>query len=350
MITETIRAADDNVDEELTRAAEALRNGEVVAFPTETVYGLGANALIEDAVREVFKVKGRPADNPLIVHLADPNQLPEICRDIPETAMKLFHRFSPGPLTLVLKRHPNISDAVTAGLDTVAVRFPEHPIARKLIRLSGVPVVAPSANLSGSPSPTRAWHVEQDFTGAIPFIIDGGSCRVGIESTVVDMTGDIPVILRPGAVTEEMIRDELGIETGTKTRVTGSETPKAPGMKYRHYAPRADVYILDGDFETMRKRMIELGADATHLGLYLNGGFAGDAATAAVIADLRTDRRVDLMTYRDDGTDAMHDLFNAFRVFDRDGADRILVTAEPEHDAGTAYMNRLRKAANKTDR
>ncbi len=199
--TKIISIDPQNIDDRLLMpAAEALRRGELVAFPTETVYGLGANALDATAVNRIYAAKGRPADNPLIVHLADLAGLPELVGQITPLAQKLFAAFSPGPLTLILPRSSRIPDQVTAGLDTVAIRLPSHPVARRLIELAGVPVAAPSANRSGRPSPTRAWHVREDLDGLIPYIIDGGDCRFGLESTVVDATGRIPAILLPGSI------------------------------------------------------------------------------------------------------------------------------------------------------
>jgi len=231
---------------DLKKAAELLRNGKRVIFPTETVYGLGANALDCDAVKSIFEAKGRPSDNPLIVHIAELSTLDEIAEEIPEKAKILIDQFWPGPLTIILKRNHVVPAVTTAGLDTVGIRMPENPVARELIYLSGVPVAAPSANISGRPSPTDANYVVEDMMGRVEGIIDGGACSVGVESTVIDMTGEIPVILRPGGVTYEEISALLGEVRGGKEKADDKETPKSPGMKYTHYAPKAPVKILRG--------------------------------------------------------------------------------------------------------
>ena len=220
--------------EYIEEAAKLIREGEVVAFPTETVYGLGASAFDENAVSKIFAAKGRPQDNPLIVHIADTEMLDKVAVCIPDGARKLFERFSPGPLTVILKKAPEIPLSVTANLDTVGIRIPSHPIATALIKAAGVGIAAPSANTSKRISPTTAEHVLEDMNGKIPMILDGGPCAVGIESTIVDMTKDVPVVLRPGAITVEMLSEVLG----TVRTFTGEvKIAEAPGMKYTHYAP-----------------------------------------------------------------------------------------------------------------
>ena len=231
---------------DLQKAAELLKDGKRVVFPTETVYGLGANALDTDAVKSIFEAKGRPSDNPLIVHIAELSQLDDLTDEVTEKAKALIDTFWPGPLTIILKRKNNIPDTVTAGLNTVGIRMPENPVARELIYLSGVPVAAPSANISGRPSPTDANYVIEDMMGRVEGIIDGGNCSVGVESTVIDMTGEIPTILRPGGVTAEEIAEVIGEVIGGKEKAEDKETPKSPGMKYTHYAPKAPVRILRG--------------------------------------------------------------------------------------------------------
>ncbi|MCL2084272.1 MAG: L-threonylcarbamoyladenylate synthase [Oscillospiraceae bacterium] len=223
-------------------AARILINGGIVALPTETVYGLAANALDAEAVAAVFAAKGRPADNPLIVHVARPGGIDALTRGVPDAARRLIDAFWPGPLTLVLNAAPAVPEAVTAGLSTVAVRCPAHPVMRAVIEACGFPVAAPSANLSGRPSPTTAAHVMQDLDGRIDAVIDGGECDVGIESTVLDMSSEKPCVLRPGAVTRGMIESVLGQNTAAAPR---GGTPKSPGLKYRHYAPKAPMRILD---------------------------------------------------------------------------------------------------------
>lgn len=220
--------------EQIGLAGQIIREGGLVAFPTETVYGLGADAFNEEAVRAIFTAKGRPQDNPLIVHIACAEDATKVAAEVPETALRLFEKFSPGPLTVVMKKRPELPDATTAGLQTVGIRIPNHPLALALIRESGRAIAAPSANSSGRVSPTEALHVYEDMNGKIPLILDGGKTSVGIESTVLDITKPVPVILRPGAVTADMLAEVLGKVVNHKGEVIVAE---APGMKYRHYAP-----------------------------------------------------------------------------------------------------------------
>jgi L-threonylcarbamoyladenylate synthase len=229
------------IDEKIKKAAEIIKSGGVVAFPTETVYGLGANAYDEQAVKKIFELKGRPQDNPLIVHISKKQDVYIVAREIPEKAKVLIREFWPGPLTLVLPKNPSIPDIVTAGLDTVAVRMPDHPIALKLIRLSGVPIAAPSANISGKPSATQPEHIKKYF-GEKVFLIEG-KVKIGIESTVLDLTEDVPKILRPGAVTKEMIEKKIGKVELVEYKKSNF-TPKSPGLKYRHYAPDAELILI----------------------------------------------------------------------------------------------------------
>lgn len=368
----------------LMPAAQAIRQGELVAFPTETVYGLGANALDATAVARIFAVKGRPADNPLIIHLADLAVLNQLIDHLPPLAEKLFAAFSPGPLTLVLPRSRHVPDEVTAGLDTVAIRLPAHPIARRLIQLAGLPIAAPSANRSGRPSPTRAWHVIQDLGGLIPYVVDGGACHYGLESTVVDATGSVPVILRPGSITAADIRRIAGSVAGAvgEPAEHSSRTPRAPGMKYRHYAPRARVIVVEGDtpdqrLARMRIHLDELRRQTGLVGVLacrrLLAGLPGeqiDAADAfhgdrpglvsgrpALAADrpaLAADRprEGDSEAYygfaygvEPDPDAAANALFHAMRILDQLGVAVILAEGLPDEDRGAAYMNRLRKAA-----
>ena len=233
--------------EELNEPAEILRNGGTVVFPTETVYGLGANALDPDAVKKIFIAKGRPSDNPLIVHIDNFEKIYELVEEVPENAKKLADAYWPGPMTLILKKKSVIPNEVSAGLATVGIRIPRDKIARRLIKLAGVPVAAPSANLSGSPSPTNFNHVMNDMYGRVDVIIEGENAEVGLESTVIDVTGDIPTILRPGGITPEMIKDVCG-DVIVDKKIDGAnegEKVKSPGMKYRHYSPKAEVYLVD---------------------------------------------------------------------------------------------------------
>jgi L-threonylcarbamoyladenylate synthase len=229
------------IDEKIKKAAEIIKSGGVVAFPTETVYGLGANAYDEQAVKKIFELKGRPQDNPLIVHISKKQDVYIVAREVSEKAKVLIREFWPGPLTLVLPKNPSIPDIVTAGLDTVAVRMPDHPIALKLIRLSGVPIAAPSANISGKPSATQPKHIKKYF-GEKVFLIEG-KVKIGIESTVLDLTEDVPKILRPGAITKEMIERKIGKVELVEYK-KADFIPKSPGLKYRHYTPDAELILI----------------------------------------------------------------------------------------------------------
>ena len=230
----------------LDAPADALKCGKLVAFPTETVYGLGANALDESAVKSIFLAKGRPQDNPLIVHIAEKEDIKSLVKSVPESAKKVLDSLTPGPITIILEKSDIVPDVVTAGGSTVAVRIPESEIARELIRRAGVPLAAPSANTSGKPSPTKAHHVAEDLLNYVEFIIDGGACRVGLESTVLDLTVTPPTILRPGGVTHEELTKLLGEVKGYKSGDSDVNAPKSPGMKYRHYAPKAKMTVYQG--------------------------------------------------------------------------------------------------------
>lgn len=241
--------------------ARALAKGCLVAFPTETVYGLGGNALDAQTVKKIYAAKGRPADNPLIVHVASKEDVYPLVETVTEQAEKILNILCPGPITIILNKSRQIPDEVTAGGKTVAIRFPEHKIARELIRRSGVPVAAPSANLSGRPSPTTAAHVAEDLSDKIDYIIDGGPCRVGLESTVIDLTTQPPRILRPGGVSFETLSALLGDVIGYAPRDEDARAPKSPGMKYKHYAPKADMYVFEGAHcrAAIEKRISESG-------------------------------------------------------------------------------------------
>ncbi|MDD6023915.1 MAG: L-threonylcarbamoyladenylate synthase [Oscillospiraceae bacterium] len=231
------------------RAAEIIRQGGLLGIPTETVYGLGANGLDENAVLNIFEAKGRPQDNPLILHVSGPEQVERFCHSIPPAAYELMDRFWPGPLTLVLPARDNVPRRTTAGLDTVAIRCPDNDLTREIIRLAGVPIAAPSANISGKPSPTTAGHVLHDMDGKIEAIVDGGPCSVGVESTIVDLTGEMPRLLRPGGITPEQLRAVLGeliVDKAVVGEVSPHEVVRAPGMKYTHYTPSGEVIIVTG--------------------------------------------------------------------------------------------------------
>ena len=310
--------------EALQPAAAILQSGGICAFPTETVYGLGANALDEDAVAKIFKAKGRPQDNPLIVHVAEVSQLDDICYVSP-LAEKLIARFWGGPLTLILPKKDKVPYAVTAGLETVAVRMPSHPVANALLRLTGLPIAAPSANLSGKPSPTRATHVITDLEGRADCIIDGGDCLWGVESTVLDLTVTPPAVLRPGAVTKE----ELSEEIGEVIYGTGVGAPKSPGMKYTHYAPDAPVYICEG--ENISARIVEAAKGYKNPGVLCYG-----TDTPSLPVSISAGSNACEYAAR---------LFFALREFDEMGADVIFAIPPEEGGMGDAVRNRLFKAA-----
>lgn len=323
-------------------AAAMIRAGGLVAFPTETVYGLGANALDRKAVKRIFAVKGRPDDNPLIVHIAERAEITSLVRDLPPQAEKLIGLFWPGSLTLVLPRSGRVLPAVTAGLDKVAVRMPAHPVALALIREAGVPVAAPSANTSGRPSPTTAAHVLEDLDGRIEAVLDGGPVPVGVESTVLDLTVSPPVILRPGGVTGKQLAAVLGTVVHHSEKAPGR--PQAPGMKYRHYAPRTPLVLVEGPPGAVTARIRELAAEAGAAGEHV--AVLARTGTAAFYAGVPV---VPCGKSGDPGSTAAA-LYGALRECDALGADLILaegLAAEGLEGMGRAVMNRLRKAAAK---
>ncbi|MGI6298621.1 MAG: L-threonylcarbamoyladenylate synthase [Saccharofermentanales bacterium] len=380
-------------DSALLPAAELLRAGQLVAFPTETVYGLGADAFNPEAVRAIFTAKGRPADNPLIVHVASTDELADVVRELSPLARLLIEKFMPGPLTLVLPRSARVPDIVTAGLDTVAVRLPEHPVARRLIELAGVPLAAPSANRSGRPSPTLAKHVLEDMKGRIPMIVDGGPSDFGVESTVLDVTGSVPVILRPGAVTIEELQEVAGeiltvesaaaaaqSDPGTYAPVKGEKqtelkqytntlesAPRSPGMKYRHYAPRTPLCIAEGNTAAARsnqllqqvlaaiaagktpavftsRETIELLRANLPEGWHLQVGSENENIPAEAGS---ADQTIWAIVHGPGGqarTAASH-LFAALRWLDTRQADLIIAESADSTGIGAAYLNRLHKAA-----
>ena len=330
-------------DADLDQAGEIIRNGGLVAFPTETVYGLGGNAYDPEAASRIYAAKGRPSDNPLIVHIADMDGLSEIVADVPDTAKKLADAFWPGPMTLVLKKKPSVPDRTTGGLDTVAVRMPVDEIARTLIRASKVPVAAPSANRSGRPSTTTAAHCIEDLDGRIDMIIDGGSVHIGLESTIVDLTGEIPMLLRPGAITLEMLEGVLGhveIDPAILGPVAEDVKPKAPGMKYKHYAPKAELTIVSGEQGAVQDKINELVAADTAAGRKV-----GVIATLESRNAYHGQAALKVMGMRNDESTVAHNLFAILREFDDTGVDRIYSEGFEDNGIGRAIMNRLRKAA-----
>ncbi len=330
MKTELLKESDT------ARAAELIRSGGLVALPTETVYGLGANALDERAVARIFEVKGRPADNPLIIHLASAAELEKWCENIPPSARLLAQKFWPGPLTLLLEKKPAIPPIVTAGLKTVAVRCPDHRAALELIRLAGVPIAAPSANLSGRPSPTSARHALDDLDGKIEAVLDGGSCRVGLESTILDMTAAPPRMLRPGGVSKEELEAVLGTVEIDAGLLGAGETPRAPGMKYRHYAPRAEVVIVKG-------------GDLSRICAYVNGRPDRGAAVLCFDGEEELFKGKLCLAYggKGDPSAMAERLFSCLRRLDREDIDTIYARCPPDDGNGLAFAvaNRLKKAA-----
>ncbi|NLB79836.1 MAG: threonylcarbamoyl-AMP synthase [Clostridiaceae bacterium] len=327
-------------DEAFSDAARALREGKLVAFPTETVYGLGANALNPDAVKRIYEAKGRPSDNPLIVHIAEVSKLNELILEIPDTAVTLIEAFWPGPLTLVFKRSDRVPDIITAGLDTVAVRMPDSIIAQTLIREAGVPVAAPSANLSGRPSPTTYKHVMEDLSGRIEYIIDGGPCQVGVESTVLDVTTKIPIILRPGGITLEMLEKVLEkVDTDSVLEVRGDLKPRSPGMKYRHYSPKAEMILISGETDSVVEKINQLIKDSNEKGL--NVGVLTSFENAH---QYNADVVVKAGSVKNPNQIATG-LYDSLRTFDEKNVDIIYSETFEEKGIGRAIMNRLRKAS-----
>lgn len=319
----------------MAEAADKLKNGGLVAFPTETVYGLGANALDEKAVENIFKAKGRPSDNPLIVHIYDKAQLEFLADEISDKAKAVMEKFWPGPLTVIVKRSKNVPDRVTAGLDTVAIRMPKNKAALALLKMSGVPVAAPSANTSGKPSPTKAEHVFCDLNGKIPYIIDGGSAEVGLESTVLDTTEDIPKILRPGGITKEELEAVLGEVLYDAALSNPNEKPKAPGMKYKHYAPKGELYVLLG--QNAGEKACCLAYESMKCG----------KKTGIICCEKKENNAADfIIQVKREPSAYASVLFDALRKMDELGAEVIYAELPFEGEGiETAIRNRIFKAA-----
>lgn len=325
----------------LERAAALIREGQLVGFPTETVYGLGANALDAEAVRRIFEAKGRPGDNPLIAHISAVSQLrPLIAAEPSPAAKKLMDACWPGPMTLIFPKSRIVPDAVTAGLDTVAVRLPAHPAARALIDAAGVPIAAPSANRSGRPSPTTAQHVLEDMDGRVPLILDGGPCAVGLESTVIDMTGETPRVLRPGGITPERIAElcgSAGIDPAVMRPLEEGEVARSPGMKYRHYAPTGALIIVQGAKDAVCAAICRLYDEA------LAGGKR--PLILALDGHLPSYGRRRALSLGVDAAGMAHAIFARLRQADAIGADAIFSEAVDATGVGLAVMNRLGRAA-----
>lgn len=331
-------------EELLKKPAEILKNGGLVAFPTETVYGLGANALNEEAAKKIYEAKGRPSDNPLIAHIADFDDLIPLVSQVPESGKKLMEAFWPGPLTLIFPKSGLVPYGTTGGLDTVAVRMPADPIAKTLIRLAGVPVAAPSANTSGRPSPTTADHVWQDMNGKIDMILDGGAVGIGVESTIIDVSGEKPVILRPGAVTQEMASSILGQEIHLDPAIASGPMkaevkPKAPGMKYKHYAPKAELTLIEGEMKDVVKTINRLAEEK------LSKGFRVGIICTEETRDSYPHGIVRSLGTRTKEETIAHSLYSVLREFDDLKADYIYSESFSKDHLGQAIMNRLVKAA-----
>ena len=316
---------------DIALAGEIIAKGGLVAFPTETVYGLGADALNENAVKSIYAAKGRPSDNPLIVHICEKEDIVPLVKEVTPKARALMDAFFPGPLTIILPKSDRVGNVVSGGLDTVAVRMPQNEIARRLIRAAGCPVAAPSANTSGLPSPTRAKYVIEDMNGKIDAIIDGGDCEFGVESTVITLAGDVPTILRPGAVTKEMIESVIGETEVARAVLEGmknDEVAASPGMKYKHYAPKAQVVIVDAEKEVY-ENFVNSRGNAFAL------CFEGDNVT------------VDKVTYgrENDDLSQARELFDALRQLDEMGAKKVYARIPHTTGVGMAVYNRLIRAA-----
>lgn len=324
----------NNKEKDLEIAAEFIKKGEIVGIPTETVYGLGADASNEAAVRKVFEAKGRPADNPLIVHLADFSQAVDYTSAIPALAYELAKRFCPGPLTMVLPKNDRIPMITSGGLDTVGIRVPSHPVMHRIIELSGRPIAAPSANTSGYPSPTSADHVMRDMNGKIAAVVDGGSSEFGVESTVISIEGESTArILRPGCVTREMLLkvcDEVIIDHAILHELEAGQKAASPGMKYKHYSPKADIIMVEGSLEGFISYV---------------GAHSGDGVYSLIFDNDRDNFPYRYMTYGKDSSQQAHLLFQRLRELDDIGAKVVYVRAPETEGVGLAVYNRLIRAA-----
>ncbi len=322
-------------------AARILQKGGIVAFPTETVYGLGANALNQKAVKKIFKAKGRPADNPLIVHIADKKEVYTLAKKVPEEAEVLIEKFWPGPLTIVLEKSKIVSKIITAGLDNVAIRMPANKIALSLIKEAKMPIAAPSANLSGKPSPTRAEHVISDLYGKIDAIIDGGITKIGVESTVLDLTTNPPTLLRPGGISLEELKKALGkvkVHSFVKGKKLKKIVVKSPGMKYKHYAPNARIIVVNGNYGRVKKRIQQL------VDKYKKKG----KIVGVMTTDKNHNYKANVIKFAGNEFNTISkNLFNDFRDFDKEKVEIIIANGVSDKGLGLAIMNRLKKAASK---
>lgn len=342
MKTEIVKIDEEQIDQEaIARAGEILKRGGLVAFPTETVYGLGGDALNENSSRLIYAAKGRPSDNPLIVHITNMEALKKIVTEIPPAARKLAERYWPGPLTMIFHKSSAVPLATTGGLDTVAVRMPSHKTARAMIDAAGGYIAAPSANRSGRPSPTVARYVIEDLDGLVDMIIDGGEVNIGLESTIIDLTGEVPTILRPGYVTQDMLTETLGLVDVDRTILDANsrQAPKAPGMKYRHYAPKGNLSIVEGEPERVVSYINERIS-----AFQKEGRKTGVIATDETVARYHGDDIKSVGSRRDEEVIARH-LFRILREFDDDNVEVMFTESFETAGIGQAIMNRLLKAA-----
>lgn len=348
MKTKIVKIDIDNIDEsQIEEAGKIIREGGLVAFPTETVYGLGADALNKDASAKIYAAKGRPSDNPLIAHISDISMLEQLVVDVPPVAEQLIEAFWPGPMTLIFKKSNIVPKTTTGGLDTLAVRFPNHPIAKALIDAAGVSIAAPSANLSGKPSPTLGEHVVDDMDGRIDMIIDGGMVGMGLESTIIDVTVTPPMILRPGFITYEMVKDLIGeiqVDKAIFAKPEEGLKPKAPGMKYRHYAPTADFIIYRGQADRVAEKIISKANEKTAVGMKV-GIITANQHIQMYEGKLQQNIKVVSLGDLDKPETIANHLFKALRDFDKDETDIIFGEAFSQDNVGAAIMNRLTKAA-----
>jgi L-threonylcarbamoyladenylate synthase len=348
-MTDVIRVAPDHPDPAaLARAAECLRRGGLVAFPTETVYGLGVDALNRTAVQRLFVAKQRPANDPLIVHVSSFQLIAGLAARVPDTLEILSRRFWPGPLTVIVPKSLHVPDEVTAGLSTVAVRVPMHPVARALIEVAGIPIAAPSANLFSRPSPTQASHVIEDLDGRIDLVVDGGATTIGVESTVLDLTSDPPMILRPGAITADMLRGVLGrvdVSRGSAPRHSTTAPMPSPGMLEKHYSPRAALTLFEGDTSAALEALEAAARDGISRGHSI--GIIAFEEDRDALATLASERGVLLRVIgsRDAPAVVAARLYATLRELDASGADVILVHGFHDEGLGAAVQDRLRRAA-----
>ncbi len=338
MDTIVLKLNKENYNTSLDGASKIIKAGGIVAFPTETVYGLGANALDENAIQKIFKAKGRPSDNPLIVHVAEVSGLYDLTDEVANHCHKLIEAFWPGPLTMIFKKNHKVPTVVTAGLDTVAVRMPQNKVALELIKQSGVPIAAPSANISGKPSPTKAEHVIEDLMGRVDAILVGDDCEVGIESTVIDPLQQPPVLLRPGGISKEQIEAVIGNIVLDENIQNKEKTPKSPGMKYTHYAPKAPVVVFKGDVNDVINAICKAKAEKEDQGMKV-GILASDETCdfySGCVISVGSRKEIDSVA---------KGLFHTLRLFDKEELDIILAESFETHLMGLAVMNRIIKSA-----